>query len=228
MRLIVADTETSGFPPDGRVVEVCWHEVDEQLEVVDRRHSLIDPGHPIPAHVSKIHGVYDEDVVGCPDLDTYMAENLNLAGDVPVLVCHNVPFDIQFLGRFFPKGFNTICTLKLARRYIKDVPNHKLQTLVSELGLDAGRAHSADGDVAACVSLLRYLRDTFNLSLDDMLKHGAGETAPDTMPFGKHRGTPFEEIPLDYLDWALTKMDNLQPPLRRRLEEARCTLLSRL
>lgn len=225
MRLFVADTETSGFPPDGKVVEVCWFEVDEQLEIVDVKHSLIDPGHPIPAKVSGIHGIYDADVAGKPTIEAFMADNFDPAGEEAVLVCHNVPFDIQFLGQFFPTGFKHICTLALARKHIKGTENHKLQTLISELGLDAGQAHRADGDVAGCLSLLRYLRDNHDLTLEDMLVQGNTNKPLEHMPFGAHRGKPFLEIPLDYLNWALTNMTNLKPDLRARLEETRCELM---
>jgi hypothetical protein len=34
-----------------------------------------------------------------------------------------------------------------------------------------------------------------------------------TMPFGKHRGTPLDELPFDYLRW-LDSLDDLRPPLR--------------
>jgi hypothetical protein len=43
-----------------------------------------------------------------------------------------------------------------------------------------------------------------------------------TMPFGKHKGESFSEIPTDYLEW-LAKRDNLREPLRstvtKELEE---------
>lgn len=41
------------------------------------------------------------------------------------------------------------------------------------------------------------------------------------MPFGKHKGTPLEDVPDDYLWWVLGKCDNVNPYLieaiRRRL-----------
>lgn len=37
------------------------------------------------------------------------------------------------------------------------------------------------------------------------------------MPFGKHKGKTFDEIPLSYLDWVLS-LDNLHPRLEARLE----------
>lgn len=39
-------------------------------------------------------------------------------------------------------------------------------------------------------------------------------------PFGKHKGQPWSDVPLDYLEWALAKMNNLDPGLRKRIERA--------
>lgn len=39
-------------------------------------------------------------------------------------------------------------------------------------------------------------------------------------PFGKHKGQPWSDVPLDYLEWALANMNNLDPGLRKRIEQA--------
>lgn len=39
-------------------------------------------------------------------------------------------------------------------------------------------------------------------------------------PFGKHKGQPWSDVPLDYLEWALANMNNLDPGLRKRIEKA--------
>ena len=38
------------------------------------------------------------------------------------------------------------------------------------------------------------------------------------MPFGKHKGKPLEDIPLDYIEWSLENLDDLRPSLREELE----------
>ena len=38
------------------------------------------------------------------------------------------------------------------------------------------------------------------------------------MPFGKHRGETFDEIPLGYLDWLMGNVE-LREPLKSRLKE---------
>lgn len=39
-------------------------------------------------------------------------------------------------------------------------------------------------------------------------------------PFGKHKGQPWADVPLDYLEWCLDKMNNLDPQTRKRIEQA--------
>lgn len=38
------------------------------------------------------------------------------------------------------------------------------------------------------------------------------------MPFGKHKGKPFSEIPLWYFDW-LVKQPDLKPMLREQIQK---------
>ena len=40
------------------------------------------------------------------------------------------------------------------------------------------------------------------------------------MPFGKHKGTPIDQVPLSYIEWLLEK-DNVDGWLRSELEESR-------
>ena len=38
-----------------------------------------------------------------------------------------------------------------------------------------------------------------------------------TFPFGKHKGVRIADLPLDYINWVLTNMDDLRPPLQAAL-----------
>ncbi len=44
-----------------------------------------------------------------------------------------------------------------------------------------------------------------------------GNGAENTMPFGKYKGTPLSQLPGDYVEWLLVKMDNLEDGLRNDL-----------
>lgn len=38
------------------------------------------------------------------------------------------------------------------------------------------------------------------------------------MPFGKHKGEMVDDLPLDYIEWLLTNIDNLREELKAELE----------
>jgi|SRR6516162_9625581 hypothetical protein len=39
------------------------------------------------------------------------------------------------------------------------------------------------------------------------------------MPWGKHKGRPLEEIPVDYLGWLLDEAENMKPWLREAVRQ---------
>lgn len=41
---------------------------------------------------------------------------------------------------------------------------------------------------------------------------------PSTWPWGKFKGTPIEDLPTHYIEWALENMERLSPALREELE----------
>ena len=42
--------------------------------------------------------------------------------------------------------------------------------------------------------------------------------AMTSIPFGKHAGTPIEELPLDYIAWCLKNLTSMRPGLKRAME----------
>lgn len=77
MRFILSDTETVGLNPPGGsasgVVEVAYLELNmDTLEVEHEFYSRVNPGCLIQEGASKIHGIYDKDVIDSPKLgDVY-------------------------------------------------------------------------------------------------------------------------------------------------------------
>lgn len=217
-RWVLADVETTGLTANDKVVEVAWMEIDDYFEVIGKGHSLIDPGCPIPAATSAVHGITNRDVVGCPDLDTYMATTDLNCGDM-VFVAHNAKFDFQFLGRFLPEGTPQLCTVKLARKLWPNVDNHKLGTLVYALDLEVqkDRFHSADGDMAVLLALLGKANEEFGLGLEEMLEIVSQREVITHMTFGKHKGLPLKDLPRSYVKWLLG-LENLDSDLRVALQ----------
>ena len=75
------------------------------------------------------------------------------------LIAHNANFDSKFLKQSMKKvgiAFDNVRvwdSLTLSRIAYQDVPNHRLDTLVQELGIERSRAHRALPDADACGKL---------------------------------------------------------------------------
>lgn len=109
--IIFFDLETTGLNiGTDRIVEICMYKVmpDGSSSL---KHEIINPTIPIPPFVSKIHGIWDKDVIGKPTFADLVhqfnqfIENCDLAGfnsnkfDVPLLAEEflraGVDFDIK-------------------------------------------------------------------------------------------------------------------------------------
>lgn len=153
-KYLVIDVETTGLSPDDdRIIEVAAVKCEND-RIVDRFHSLINPGRPIPSRVTEITGINDSDVKNAPDMDEIAPKLSEFIEDLP-LVAHNANFDIKFIANSFKragvsKGMIYIDTLCLARIAFPDMPNHKLSTLIDEFGLsDHAQEHRAMSDAEA-------------------------------------------------------------------------------
>ncbi|MBV9103382.1 MAG: DNA polymerase III subunit epsilon, partial [Candidatus Eremiobacteraeota bacterium] len=66
-RVVVLDTETTGLSNSSRIVELAALEVEPLSgRVLRRLHHLVNPGMPIPAAATKIHGLRNTDVANKP------------------------------------------------------------------------------------------------------------------------------------------------------------------
>lgn len=220
-RWVVADTETTGVAVSDRVVEVAWCEIDDGFNVLAQGSSLINPGIPIPAGASAVHGIRDRDVRDAPTMEQYFGDTLGNRfghGDI-VLIAHNAAFDARYLAPYFPEDFQRLCTLRLARKVYPDADNHKLATLKFYLDLcadETDRFHSADGDTDVLLALLGKLHEDTGMELDELLHFCVQPIEVSKMPFGKHRNTPLKDLPRSYVSWLLGLPD-LDSDLRESL-----------
>jgi len=106
LKVAIADVETTGtnFQND-KIIEIgliiaeyCPH-TGQVYRVLEAYDALEDPGMPIPAMSTKIHGITDEMVQG----KSFNSEEIqNLVQDVSLIIAHNAPFDRCFLEARFP------------------------------------------------------------------------------------------------------------------------------
>jgi len=222
----VLDTETTGLDPKkDAVVELAWAIMRGDGTVLSSDSTLINPGRPIPADASRIHGISDSDVAQAPILEQAVENHSELYIPVLTAVCHNASFDSVLLGRsqrLAEGNPRFLCTLRLAQNLVPGCESYSLESLNSYLGLgadvDGSTAHRARGDVATTCSLLKHLIDCYLAGghpddTDELFE----VTSIQRMPFGKHKGRLLSEVPVDYIDWLLDRDidDELRAALRR-------------
>jgi DNA polymerase III epsilon subunit family exonuclease len=157
---VVFDLETTGLnvTRGARVVEIGALKL-ERGEVAGDFLTLVDPGVPVPADATAIHGLADADVAGQPTLADAFPRFLDFAGDA-VLVAHNLPFDMSFvvaasLELGLPPLKNaTVDLLGLARYCAPGLPSYSLENLAASFGVVNPAPHRSLGDVAVESQLL--------------------------------------------------------------------------
>ena len=113
--------------------------------------TLVDPGRPIPADSTAIHGVTDDMVRGAPRLDRLLRDAEAVLGD-DVLVGHNVGFDVAVLTRARRTlGLSRLNNAALdTRRLVAGLhPEWReltLEHVAGRLGLELVARHTAEGD----------------------------------------------------------------------------------
>ena len=219
-KIFIADSETTGLGNNARVCEYAHLECrldNNRLVEVNRFESLVNPGIPIPAEATAVHGITDAMVSGAPTLQQILPRSLGLAkNEYALVIGHNFTgFDMALLDGVYPQGLEVGCTLKAARVFI-DSPKHGLDFLREHLKLEStGRAHSA---LADCLDTLQLVNIMLRDRAWDILE-SCMVARPDKISFGKHKGARLEDLPEDYVDWLLNKCETLSWDTRRALKE---------
>ena len=158
---VAFDLETTGL--DARadaIIEIGAVRV-RGGEVVDKFASFAQPGRPLSAKTVALTGITDEMLKGAPAPEEAVDTFLDWVGDTP-LCAHNAAFDTGFIReycfragrRFDPLYFDTLI---LAQYLCPKLPNHKLDTVASALGLPPFQHHRAYDDAETCGLILAAL-----------------------------------------------------------------------
>jgi DNA polymerase-3 subunit epsilon len=164
-RFAVVDVETTGcraFKGD-RVIEIAVVTLDAgEAHLVFQ--ALVNPGIPIPPFVASLTGIDGTMVRDAPAFDA-IADGLLAALTGTVFVAHNARFDWAFVAaevrrtRGLVLQGPRVCTLRLARRLLPDLPRRNLDAVSFHFGIEIEGRHRAVGDaVAAAKCLARLLK----------------------------------------------------------------------
>lgn len=163
---IVLDLETTGLSSDyDRIVEVAVVKFSN-LELVEIFHTLVNPKRKIPTQATNINGITDSMVKNKPTIYKILPDLLDFIGDYPI-VAHNAMFDVGFIKNACKRHFKDesywiknkiIDTVKLSRTMFPNLPNHKLGTVSSHLGIEIKNQHRATDDALATAQIyIEYL-----------------------------------------------------------------------
>lgn len=128
-------------------------------KVVERVYELIRPRPNFYTRFNTaVHGMSFDDTADAPDFPDVWARLDHLLERYP-LVAHNSPFDEGCLKAVFGlyemeyPEYEFHCTCRAARRLVKGLPNHKLDTVAGFCGFDLRNHHHALADAEACAAI---------------------------------------------------------------------------
>ena len=160
---VVVDVEATGAKtPPNRLIELGAYRI-RGGRIVDKFLSLVNPEIPIPRFVASLTGISNEMVKNAPVFAELAPKWLDFVSD-SVLVAHNAPFDTSFLNheisRVYP-GHRMVnphlCTVRLSRRALPDLLNHRLDTIASHFSIPIISRHRAGSDALATAQIFLLL-----------------------------------------------------------------------
>ena len=158
---VILDTETDGFEPPIHTLEVAAQKMRGMLKDGEPFRIFLDHGVRIPPAATAVHGYTAtflrehgvDPVEGHDQLRAYVGSRH--------IVAHYLQYDWNTVLvpewrrlQISPIGQRGFCSWQLARRAIPESASHRLDILREMFNLQAGRAHSALGDVEAVCDLL--------------------------------------------------------------------------
>jgi len=155
----VLDVETTGLSPQyNNIIELGIVRV-KNLKIVEKYHSLINPGRDIPNFITGFTGISNDDVYNAPFFEDIAEEVIEFIGS-DVVAGHNLSFDNSFLrrelkysGREELKNPN-LCTLRIAKRIFPLLKSKSLGSVSSFLKIKNSNSHRALGDAETTAKIL--------------------------------------------------------------------------
>jgi DNA polymerase III epsilon subunit family exonuclease len=167
---VVVDVEATGAKtPPNRLIELGAYRIRDG-RIADKFLSLVNPEIPIPRFVASLTGISNEMVRRAPVFAELAPQWLDFVSD-SVLIAHNSNFDTSFLNheisRVYPghRMVNPhVCTVKLSRRVLPELLNHRLDTIADHFSIPIASRHRAGCDALATaeifIQLLPKLEET--------------------------------------------------------------------
>ena len=169
--LVFVDIETTGGSPrSSRILEVAAIRV-EHNRIVGSYQSLIDPDTFVPAQITRLTGITNDDIITAPSFYK-ISSDLNAIMHDATFVAHNVNFDYSFMVAEFERlghDFSParLCTVRLSRRLFPQHRGHRLQDLIDRHQFEVGARHRAYDDAHVLWQFYGLIQQEFDLDTID-------------------------------------------------------------
>lgn len=228
---ICLDCETTGLEAkEDRLIEIGVAKFTFS-EILETYETLIDPRRLIPQVTIDIHHITDEMVKGKPFVKAILPKVLEMVGN-NIIVGHGIKLDIDFISEEAQRNHlpckieknRRLDTLRMARLY-GESPVNSLERLRKHFNIAEEGAHRAMSDVIVNIEVFKYLSEGFKTT-EELFKRLEKPILLRAMPLGKHKGRPFSDIPLQYLQWAAHKdfdqdlLYSVRSELKKRKKQA--------
>ena len=195
--------------------------------------SLVQPGIPIPAEATSVHGITDIDVADAPPLEELAATILEELKDCDLAGFNCLRFDVPFLAEELHRvgtdwNHAILRVIDVQRIYHQMEPRNLSAALKFYCGRDHEGAHNALADVEATADVLLAQLERYPEKLQGSVAFlgelsGDRQRSPDAagklkfddrgnvcLSFGKYAGWTLENIGRNdpgYLQWLMTKAE---------------------
>lgn len=160
---VVFDLETTGLSPaNNEIIEISALKYKNNT-LIDSFNELVKPVTPIPSKITKLTGITNEDVANCDTINKVLPDFIAFIENY-TLIAHNGSFDLGFIEKYINelnidyKDNSNIDTLYLARKYLPELDNHKLETLKEYFKLD-NASHRATADCETTNVIYQYCKE---------------------------------------------------------------------
>lgn len=207
---ICLDCESTGLDPNkDRLIEIAVARFNFD-HILQKAESLVDPECEIPKISQDIHKISADMLVGKPKVGQVLPDLLKMIKG-HVIIGHGIGFDIALIAaeakrNQIPNEIEKqpfIDTLRMARLY-GESPINSLERLRQHFNIEAEGAHRAMSDVIVNIEVFKFLAKSYQTT-EQLMKTLEKPIKLKVMPLGKHKGRKFDEIPLEYLQWAERK-----------------------
>lgn len=165
LNLVFFDLETTGLDAmaGDAICEIGALKINGR-ETIEKFHSLVNPGKPMPEEAFRIHKISDEDLKGAPRFEELADKFVDFLKD-SIVLAYNISFDLGFLNYGLkkmnkqPLEVPAIDILCMARKTLR-LPRYNLGEIVSFFNIEyIGKLHRAMDDAYVASKVFFKLRD---------------------------------------------------------------------